>query len=70
MKRTLIIAVGFFLFVIGLTSIILQMVGMHFQFLRFLTALPPAITMLTYVLSMLVGLIMVYLQVTDWKRRV
>ena len=66
-KRPLGALIGFILLAIGLTSIILNMTGLQLAFMSFMTQFSEGIGFFIYLCMMLLGGIIMYLSLTNWK---
>lgn len=67
MSKTGWTTVGFFMFLFGFTSLILQVVGLQFSFLLWLDFLGPGWGFLFRLLMLVIGLVIVYLATSDWQ---
>ena len=66
-RNTWIIA-GFLLLIFGITSIILQLVGVHWAFLKFLEIPGRLFSFMAKIIMAAAGIIMIVLANTDWER--
>jgi hypothetical protein len=66
-KKELYTTIGFLLFAGGLTSIILNIVGVEWILLKWMNALPGYIGFLLKLLMIITGIIMIYFHQVDWR---
>ena len=59
--------IGFLMFMLGFTSLILQAVGLQFTFLMWLDAFGSGWGFLFRLIILITGLVVVYLVQTDWE---
>ena len=67
MKKATWITVGFLLFVLGTTSLVLSVVGVKISFLTWLDYPGPLFGFLMKIFMIVAGLVTVYLTTSDWK---
>ncbi len=67
MKKSLLTVIGFLLFVLGIVSIILSVVGMQFKLLLWQDQLGSLWAFIIRILMIFIGIILVYLTNTQWK---
>ena len=68
MNRTWTVTIGFALFVIGLLSMILKLVGMQFVFMRIFQQVFGSMTFVVYLVLCLGGILTVFLSFDSTKR--
>ncbi len=66
-KKELYTTIGFLLFAGGLTSIILNIVGVEWILLKWMNALPGYVSFLIKLLMIISGIIMIYFHQVDWR---
>ena len=59
---------GFLLFIIGMLSLILSLIGIHFTFLRFLEYWGGGIAFALKLLMVIAGFVLIYLSKTEYPR--
>ena len=69
MKKTIWVTVGFLLFIIGFTALILSIVGVRLTYLTWLDAPGRLFGFLMRLLMIIGGVVIVYLSVTDWRNQ-
>jgi hypothetical protein len=67
MKKAFWLTIGFLLFILGMSALVLQIVGVKFAFLAWLDAPGPMFGFLAKVFMVVTGLVTVYLSATDWR---
>ncbi len=67
-KRTWLLIAGFFTFVIGFLSLVLQLIGVDFQFLSFLNLAGPLVGFILRIVMVLGGIIMASWSRRDWEQ--
>ncbi len=59
---------GFLLFIVGISAIVLQVVGVQWAFLSFLERIDRLFAFVVKVLMVMAGIIIIVLARTDWER--
>ena len=67
-NRTFWLPAGFLLFIFGFTSLILQMVGVHYAFLQFLEIPGILFAFVAKIFLTVAGVVIVTIANTDWER--
>jgi hypothetical protein len=67
MKKAAWITLGFLLFILGFTALVLSLVGVKFSFLVWLDYPGPLFGFLMRVLMIIIGIVVVYMTTTDWR---
>lgn len=67
LKKDLYTTVGFLLMAIGLTSIVLNIVGVEWVLLKWMNKLSGITSFLIKLIMILAGFIIIYLNRADWK---
>ncbi len=67
MKKALWLSVGFLLFIIGFTALVLSIIGVQFAFLTWIDAPGGLFGMIAKILMIVAGIVVVYLTATDWR---
>lgn len=65
---TLWITVGFMLFFLGITSLILQLINVHWAFLRWMEWGGGLVSFILKILMIVVGIMLFILARTDWEQ--
>lgn len=60
---------GFLLFIIGMLSLVLSVIGIHFTFLRFLEYWGAGFAFASKILIIIAGFVLIYLSKTDYPRK-
>lgn len=68
-RNDLMSLIGFILFFLGMLSIVLSLVGIHFTFLSFLETWGGLVAFLIKVLLVIVGFVLIYLSKTQYPRK-
>jgi len=66
-KRAIFALLGFLLLAFGFLSTILGILGIQFVFLGFLQNLSPLMTFLIHLGMAFIGVVIMYLALTDWR---
>jgi len=69
MKKTLWVCTGFLMFIIGFTALVLSLVGIRLSYLTWIDAPGGLFGFLVRILMIIVGVVIVYLTVTDWRNQ-
>jgi hypothetical protein len=67
MKKALWMTVGFLLFLLGFSALVLMLVGVQLSFLTWLDAFGGLTGFLLRVLMIITGIVVVYLTANDWR---
>lgn len=66
-KKSYFALLGFLLLAMGFLSIVFELMGIRFVFLRFLENLTPLIRLFVHLGMAFGGILIMYLSLTDWK---
>ena len=66
-KKPYFALLGFLLLAMGFLSIVFELMGIRFVFLRFLENLTPLLRLLAHLGMAFGGILIMYLSLTDWK---
>lgn len=69
MKKTLWVTLGFLMFIIGFTALVLSMVGVKLSYLTWIDEFGGLFGFLIRILMIIGGVVVVYLTVTDWRNQ-
>lgn len=69
MKKTLWVVLGFLLFIIGFTALVLSLVGVKLSYLTWIDAPGSLFGFIMRILMIIGGVVIVYLSVTDWRNQ-
>lgn len=67
MKKTIWVSIGFLLFILGFTALVLSLVGVKISFLLWLDYPGPLFGFLMRIFMIILGIVIVYMTVTDWR---
>ena len=60
-------SVGFLLFILGFSALVLSVVGVKLAFLTWIDGVGPLVGLFIRILMIVGGIVMVYLTATDWR---
>jgi uncharacterized integral membrane protein len=66
-KKALLALLGFLLLATGFLSIVFNLMGIRFVFLRFLDNLTPLMALIVHLGMAFGGILIMYLALTDWR---
>ena len=69
MKKTIWVIIGFLLFIIGFTALVLSLVGVKLTYLTWIDKPSAMFGFLLRILRIIGGVVIVYLSVTDWRNQ-
>lgn len=69
MKKAIWITIGFLLFIIGFTALVLMVIGAQLSYLAWIDSPSPLFGFLMRILMIVGGVVIVYLTVTDWRNQ-
>lgn len=67
MKKAAWISIGFLLFIIGFSAVVLSLVGIKFSYLTWLDAPGALFGFLMKIFMVIGGIVIVYMTVIDWR---
>ncbi len=67
MKKAIWLVIGFLLFILGFSALVLSLVGVRLAMLAWLDVLGGWLSFLVKVLMVMAGIVVVYLTTTDWR---
>lgn len=67
MKKAAWITVGFLMFILGFSALVLSLVGVKISFLTWIDYPGPLFGFLTRIFMIIVGIVIVYMTTTDWR---
>ena len=69
MKKTIWVIIGFLLFIIGFTALVLSLVGVKLTYLTWIDKPSALFGFLIRIIMIIGGVVIVYLSVTDWRNQ-
>ncbi len=69
MKKSFWLSLGFLLFLLGFTALVLMIVGIQLTFLAWIDKPGLTFGLIVRLLMIIVGLVIVYLTATDWRNQ-
>ena len=69
MKKTVWVILGFLLFIVGFTALVLSLVGVKLTYLTWIDKPSAMFGFLLRILMIIGGVVIVYLSVTDWRNQ-
>lgn len=69
MKKALWLTIGFLLFIIGFTALVLMAIGVQLSYLTWIDVAGPVFGFLIRILLIVGGIVIVYLTATDWRNQ-
>ena len=69
MKKTIWVIIGFLLFIIGFTALVLSLIGVKLTYLTWIDKPSALFGFLMRILMIIGGVVIVYLSVTDWRNQ-
>ena len=67
MKKAIWMSVGFLLFILGFSALVLSVVGVKLYFLVWIDGAGPLIGLFIRIFMIVGGIVLVYLTATDWR---
>ncbi|MEO1258349.1 MAG: hypothetical protein AAFZ15_06115 [Bacteroidota bacterium] len=69
MKKTIWVTIGFILFIVGFTALVLSLIGVKLTYLTWIDKPSSLFGFIIRILMIIGGVVIVYLSVTDWRNQ-